>query len=972
MGQQSGMFALDVDGPEGRASLAKLTETHGPLPTTLEQRTGRGVHYFFRFPQTGATIRNGVSKIGQGLDVRGEGGYIIVAPSVHPNGSNYCWVADQRPSQMEPADAPPWLLDLVVVKPSPEASERPEWKSNRSSTRYADAALDREAEAVARAPEGQRNDRLNTAAFSVGRLVGSGVLPEERVVAVLTQAALHAGLDAIETAKTIKSGMSSGTVAPRDVAERGSRSKIDRPQPQPDDQAQAEVVEAKSEVADLPLRAKADIGAPFEPDALRALNIIRAKDIAHFQRVRDDLKQVGVRMRDLDRALKTNQRLTIETSGTDDDGATERAGLYSVINGAICRLKDTQEGLVTVPLCNFDVRIVGEEVRDDGAEQVTVFVVEGTLQDGSPLPRTEVLADRFTAMNWVTPIWGTAPVVYAGQGTKDHLRAAIQLLSGEVPRSLVYGHFGWRKSGENWFFLHSDGAIGPDGPDSMLKVLAGETQLTCYTLPEPPMGDELKIAIRTSLSALELAPTKISYPLLAAVYRAPLGEVAPVDLSVFIAGPTGSQKTEITAIAQAHYGASFNGRCLPGNWETTANSLEKQAFLAKDVIFTVDDFVPKGTMADVQRLHRDADRLLRGQGNRAGRGRMRPDGTIRPAYFPRGIIISSGEDIPRGQSLRSRNLILEVSRGEVDLDRLTKLQNEATQGLLALAVAGYVSWLAPQVETLKTQMPKRLRALRADARELPVFHDRTPDIIASLAAGWEVFLDFAVETEAITDAEQHSLWEEAWQALLEVAEAQAGFQANEEPASRFLTLLRSAIASGQAHVADPKSSNEPAEPANWGWRQRTGQSVGQEWQSNGPLVGWLDGDDLLLDPDASFAAAQRLARDQGGALTITAQTLWKRMVEQGVIVSRDDKRGRNTIRKSVGRLRRSVIHIYADTFLPSKSGPSGPKSQKDADAGSIGPHGPQMGHMRQSTDESRMDDLDSKNSSDPTRWRGTL
>jgi len=71
-------------------------------------------------------------------------------------------------------------------------------------------------------------------------------------------------------------------------------------------------------------------------------------------------------------------------------------------------------------------------------------------------------------------------------------------------------------------------------------------------------------------------------------------------------------------------------------------------------------------------------------------------------------------------------------------------------------------------------------------------------------------------------------------------------------------------------------------------------------------------------------------------------------------------------------LRRSVIHIYADTFLPSKSGPSGPKSQKDADAGSIGPHGPQMGHMRQSTDESRMDDLDSKNSSDPTRWRGTL
>ena len=60
------------------------------------------------------------------------------------------------------------------------------------------------------------------------------------------------------------------------------------------------------------------------------------------------------------------------------------------------------------------------------------------------------------------------------------------------------------------------------------------------------------------------------------------------------------------------------------------------------------------------------------------------------------------------------------------------------------------------------------------------------------------------------------------------------------------------------------------------------------------------GDDLLLDPDAAFAGAQRLARDQGGALTVTAQTLWKRMVEQNLIVSRDDQRGRNIIRRTVG------------------------------------------------------------------------
>jgi hypothetical protein len=61
---------------------------------------------------------------------------------------------------------------------------------------------------------------------------------------------------------------------------------------------------------------------------------------------------------------------------------------------------------------------------------------------------------------------------------------------------------------------------------------------------------------------------------------------------VFLAGYTGSQKTELSAIDQAHFGAEFNGRNLPGNWSSTSNALEYQAFQAKDAILTVDDFAP--------------------------------------------------------------------------------------------------------------------------------------------------------------------------------------------------------------------------------------------------------------------------------------------------------------------------------------------------------------------------------------------
>jgi hypothetical protein len=349
------------------------------------------------------------------------------------------------------------------------------------------------------------------------------------------------------------------------------------------------LTEAMGVVIDLAERSKKDKGAPFETATLGALSTIHAHDQAAYQRLREDLKKSGVAMRDLNREVQKHSFRVIDGGAGGGDGATEIAGPYRVVNGAICHQQNTKDGPVTVPLCNFDVRIIGEEIRDDGAEQIAVFSVEGSLQDHKPLHRADVVAERYSGMNWVTSHWGTQPVIYAGMGTKDHLRVAIQLLSGKVPKRTVFGHVGWRRLGGGWLYLHGNGAVGPDGPVSEIQVQTSDSRLTCYALPDPPSGEDLKAAIRTSLGMLGLAPATIACPLLAAVYRAPLGEVVPLDLSIFLAGPTGAQKSEITAMAQAHYGADFNGKSLPGNWATMANSLEKQAFLVKDAVFNLLD-----------------------------------------------------------------------------------------------------------------------------------------------------------------------------------------------------------------------------------------------------------------------------------------------------------------------------------------------------------------------------------------------
>jgi hypothetical protein len=109
-GEASGWLVSDIDPRHGGdASLSVLIEQYEEWPATLEARTGGGGHHIiFAYPQ-GSNIRNSAGKLGEGIDVRGDGGYIIVAPSVHASGKAYEWLNEHSPAQ-----APEWLLKLLT------------------------------------------------------------------------------------------------------------------------------------------------------------------------------------------------------------------------------------------------------------------------------------------------------------------------------------------------------------------------------------------------------------------------------------------------------------------------------------------------------------------------------------------------------------------------------------------------------------------------------------------------------------------------------------------------------------------------------------------------------------------------------------------------------------------------------------------------------------------------------------------
>src|SRR6266851_881549 len=92
----------------------------------------------------------------------------------------------------------------------------------------------------------------------------------------------------------------------------------------------------------------------------------------------------------------------------------------------------------------------------------------------------------------------------------------------------------------------------------------------------------------------------------------------------------------------------------------------------------------------------------------------------------------------------------------------------------------------------------------------------------------------------------------------------------------------------------------------WGWRC----NQHGEWEPKGDRVGWRgDGDHVYLDPDASYAAVQRLGQEVGDRLSLTPQTLRKRLKERGMLVTTDTGRQVLTVRRTLEGQRREVLHL---------------------------------------------------------------
>jgi hypothetical protein len=229
----AGLVVVDVDPAHGGMEAWARID---PRVRTLTSRTGSdGFHYFYIAP-VGVALRSSAGKLGPGLDVRAAGGYVVLPPSIHPNGRAYQWIdvcdiaplpnglllmlTKRRRSRPEGKRASGTEAQAVLSEPA----ARPVYHEHAPAlSRYAPSPLAQyvhrvlfaEVERVRTAQVGTRHDTLNRAAFVLGRLVGGHLLDSAAVKHYLTDAALACGLPIAEARRTIAGALAAGVRQPR-------------------------------------------------------------------------------------------------------------------------------------------------------------------------------------------------------------------------------------------------------------------------------------------------------------------------------------------------------------------------------------------------------------------------------------------------------------------------------------------------------------------------------------------------------------------------------------------------------------------------------------------------------------------------------------------------------------------------------------------------------------------------------------
>lgn len=360
-------------------------------------------------------------------------------------------------------------------------------------------------------------------------------------------------------------------------------------------------------------------------------------------------------------------------------------------------------------------------------------------------------------------------------------------------------------------------------------------------------------------------------------------------------GESGSQKSSLSALIASHF-VDFERDTLPGGFKDTVNSIEKKAFTLKDTLFAIDDYYPSQTLQEGKKMDAVAESLFGLYGDRQARSRMKQDGqTVKMGFCARGMCIVTGESFPNmAESRTARALIIEIARGDIDLQLLSQIQNDKEQ--LSFCMKEYIQYVIDNYDSIQKNCKGKFMEYRNKANQ-DFAHGRIPEIIASEYMGMELFLEFANNKQAIPYEKMQQLKIEAWNDLIKAAQKQSMRTEENRTDNMFFRAVQELLESKKIYLKSYK--NHQREPD----------------MSLATFVGYYDEEKqrCYLLPNVIFNEVVKFYGIQGTKFPGNALSTWKYLKEAGRLFP--GEKDRNKTRKSInGKLVTFIEVMAVDVF----------------------------------------------------------
>ncbi len=525
---------------------------------------------------------------------------------------------------------------------------------------------------------------------------------------------------------------------------------------------------------------------------------------------------------------------------------------------------DGNQFLTEKAIANFTAKLQERRLIHDGSEirEELLYVWFRSGRHGKPVLLTK--AD----------ITGIRPDVkfpsdcrvYPGKGNRELFIEYMLAQCEQIEPTAIYTHTGIIEDNGERIFLNQGKSITAEGLTDSYNVQLPE-DLAGYKFLD--IADPEQDIFYTVLALYPAAVhTQLYFTLTAMAFLSPLMSILrevnciPRFVPALI-GKTGTFKTTISNLNLNFFGQFSHYDRSGVSFDDTENSVGYKLSLLSDVLASLDDRTPGGTLAEKKKMSQIEQAASRLIGDRRARSRMTSDLKMRRSYFAKGNLTTTGEEMFNDitESGVARYIALELKPGDVDISKIVEVQNRAYH--LNNAMSFYIMWVLKNYDSIKSRAKDLFIGFRNDAQSGKYF--RLAEAVSHLQLGIYFFSEWLVSAKQLTNEQAEQMRAKTWNIFTALAAKQDKRVQEENPVSMFTEAIKEMLARNTYRVLDITLPNFAT------------QSISEK------CLGYKDGSFYYLFPDAVYSAVREHFSKLDKVFPLSKQTLLQRLAEAEMI-----------------------------------------------------------------------------------------